>query len=362
MENHCISICKYHLESPEGSYSVHNQADDQDYPHADDAQYFDIDISVPVAPADTTPTSSPKENQSEDEFAFNFFNHSANSANPNHCISRADNLFYHGQLLPLQLIPTPLQHDIDVKNIHALLHSSSNVPARVKTHFLRLLKTAPKLKIYLFGFRKLAKHGMELLSPSAEYTGAGTGMDSPVPNQNRFLTVKFKMEEVPQVSLFTRDNFMNAKRDDNNRWFQKKPESFDDGDGQIYQNKHTNKKQAKEIVGKYVKKIKPLYVQISQRGNEKIRSRDVEEAGFKYGVKNERCQVSGTREKQTSFSYFSGMLKMVYKHLGKGKQPPSVMQQQLPNYCRSESTSMEVQSIIQEAIAHCKQSSYTHLW
>lgn len=361
MENHCISICKYHLESPEGSYSDDNQADDHECPpYADDAQYFDIDISVPFPPADTTPTSSPKENQSQDEFAFNFFNHSANSANPNHCISPADNLFYQGQLLPLQLIPAPLQYDIDVKNIHAWLHSSSNVPARVRTHFPRLLKIATKLKIYLFGFRKLPKHGMELQSPSAEYTSTATGVGSPVPKQNRFLTVKFKLEEVPLVSLFNRDNFMNAKRDDNNHGFQKKPESVDDGDGQICQNMYRDKKQPKEIVGKYVKKVKPPYVQISQRSNDKIRSRDVGEAGFKNGVKNDRCQVSVRRDKQMPFTDFSGTLKMVYKYLGKGKQPPSVMQQ-LPNYYHSESTLMEVHSVIQEAIAHCKQSNYSHL-
>jgi hypothetical protein len=64
--------------------------------------------------------------------------------------------------------------------------------------------------------------------------------------------------------------------------------------------------------------------------------------------------MSGFREKcekQISFSYFSGNLKMHYKHLGKGKQPPSEMQQKLPNYS-SESTLMEVQSAIQGAIAH----------
>lgn len=360
MENHCI--CKYHLESPEGSYSDDNQADDHEYPpYADDAQYFDIDISVPFSPTDTTRTSSSEENQSEDEFAFNFSICSANSPNPNHCISPADNLFYQGQLLPFQLIPTPLEYDIDIKDIHASLHSSSNVTTRVKTHFPRLLKTAAKLKIYWFGFRKSAKHGMDLQSPCAEYVGTGTGMGSPVPKQSRFFTVKFKMEEVPMVSLFTRGNSINSKRDDNNHGFQKKPENSDDGEGQICQNMDRDTKRAKEIVQKYVKKIKPPYVQISQRSNDKIRSRDVEKPRIRNGVENGRCQVSERSEKQLSFSDFYGILKMVPKHLGKGKQPPSVMQQQLPNYYRSESTLMEVHNVIQEAIAHCKQSNHIHL-
>ena len=81
-----------------------------------------------------------------------------------------------------------------------------------------------------------------------------------------------------------------------------------------------DKKRAKDFVQKYVKMIKPLYVKISQRSNEKIRSVDMENPIVRHGVKNGSYQGSGRNEKHISFSYFSGNLKMVYKHLGKGKQ------------------------------------------
>lgn len=46
-----------------------------------------------------------------------------------------------------------------------------------------------------------------------------------------------------------------------------------------------------------------------------------------------------------SFSYFSGNLKKVHKHLGEGKQQPFDMQQKLYNY-NSESTLMEIECTI----------------
>jgi len=55
-------------------------------------------------------------------------------------------------------------------------------------------------------------------------------------------------------------------------------------------------------------------------------------------------------------SYFTGNLRLLYKRLGEGKQQPSEMQQKLPKYRSSESALMEVQSAIQGAITHCKQS------
>jgi len=163
--------------------------------------------------------------------------------------------------------------------------------------------------------------------------------------------------EVPLVSLFTRDNSKGSKRDINNHRFQKKSEDSDDG-GQC-KIMGRDKKRAKEIVQKYVQKIKPLYVKISQRCSEKMRSGGLEKSGERIGVKNATSPGSGSSEKQMPLSNFSGNLKMVYKNLGKGKQQPSDMRQKLPNY-GSESTLMEVQSAIQGAITHCKQCSYSN--
>eukprot|EP00253_Pinus_taeda_P028816 PITA_28816 len=365
MDNYCRSLFKYYPQSSAEDYSDDIQADRHEYtpPQADDAHYFDIDISSPVSPlTDTSPIrnsgSSSDEDHSEDEIEFNFSICSSNSPNPNHCFSPADTLFYQGQLLPLQLIQTPPQYDVDIKGIHPSLHSSSNIPLGVKSHFPNLLKTATKLKIFLFRFRKPSKIGMDLQSSCAE-CGTDVGMDFPVPKQNRLLTLKLKVVEVPLVSLFTRDNSKGAKRDGSN-WVLKKTEDSDDGERHC-KNMDRDKKKAKEIVQKYVKKIKPLYVKISRKCNEKIRFGDLEKPRGRNGVKNGIYLGSESSEHQMSFSYgspshFPGNLKMLYKHLGKGKRQPSEMQQKLPKYCSSESTLMEVQSAIQGAIRHCKQS------
>lgn len=356
MKNYCTSICKYCPESPEEAYSD-DSPDDHEYPfYADDSQYFDIDISLPFSPTDSTPTSG--EDDSEDEFDLDLSVCSASAPNPNQCISYVDNLLYQGQLLPLRLIPTPLEYDMDIKDIHASLQQfSSNVPAGVKTQFPKLLITAAKLKISLFGFSKSAKFGRDLMFPCAEY-GTGIDMESPVTNQSRLLTVKSKAMEVPLVSFFTRDFCGGAKRDGNVHGFQKKSEDYDNGEGQSCKDIDRDKKTAKQIVQKYAKKIKPLYVKMLQRGSEKIRLRDLKKLVVRNGVKNGTCQSSQRSEKQLSFSYLSANLKMIYKDLGNGKKQPSDTQQKLPNHCMSsKNTLMEEQSAIQEAIAHCKQSN-----
>lgn len=162
------------------SYSDDRQADDNEYPpYTDDAQYFDIYISLPFSPRDTIPTlipvSSSVDADSEDESELDL---SLCLANPP---TRIQCLFDQGQLLPLQLIPMPLEYDMDLKDIHASSDSSSSGPARVKTHFPKLLKTATKVKISLFRFRKWGKLVMDLLSPCAE---GGISMQQKLPNND----------------------------------------------------------------------------------------------------------------------------------------------------------------------------------
>ena len=214
---------------------------------------------------------------------------------------------------------------MDIKDIHASPRSSRYSPSGIKTHFPKFLTTASKLKISLFGSSKSVKFGRDLQLSCAEY-GTGIAMESPVTKQNRLLTVKLKAVEVLLVSLFSRDLCQGTKREDNVHWFQKKSQASDNGEGQTCKNTDKDKKTAKEIVEKYVKKIKPLYVKMLQMGSEKITFGDLEKPGVRNGMKYGTCQGFERSEKQMSFSYFSSNLEMVYKHLGKGKQRPSDMQ------------------------------------
>lgn len=342
-----MSISKHQPESPDRAYSDDSPVRHESSTYADDPQYFDIDISLPLSPADITPVASSDDDDTEDEFDLDSFDLDSffcrpKPLNPNQCISPpGENLIHQGQVPPLD------DTDKDIP-----FPQSCNVPG-VKIQFPKLLRTATKLKISLLGFKKSAKPGTDSQSPCAEPVIA---MDSPVPKQNRLVTLKLKVVEVPLVSLFTRDNSNGSKRVDNNHRLQKKSEDTDDTQGQC-KNMDREKKGTKEIVQKYVQKIKPLYLKISQRYNERMRFRDLEKSGEKNGVKIGRSPGSERKlEKQMSLSYFSGNLKMIHKQLGKGKHQPSDRQQKLRNYC-SESTLMEIESAIQGAISHCKQSS-----
>lgn len=293
-------------------------------------------------------TSREYEEISDDEFEFNFSISNTNLSNSNLPISSAEDLFYQGQVLPLKPVLTSREYDVGIKDV-APMQSSSNVPAGIKNLFPKLVKTATKLKISFHGFQKLGKLGMNLKFPS----GTGLGMDSFEPKNNRLFTGKLKFAEVPMEH-----NYKGAKRADD-IVFQKKSEYSDDGRGKTCKHMSRKKKRAKEIVKKYVK-IEHLFVKMSQKGNDKSRCDDLEKLGDRNGTKNRSCQRSDRSEKQISFSYFSGNLNMVYKHLGNWKQSPSDIRWKHPNYSSSDSTLMDVQNAVQGAIAHCKLSNYIH--
>lgn len=344
MEKYCFNFCSYHSERLE-AYSDDNP---DDYEYANDSQYFDIDISLPLSSTHSIPTSN--EVDSEDGFELDSSICTSKFSKPNQCISPAENLFNQSQLLPLQLIPTPLD---DITS----LQFSTYVP-RVNTPLPHLLRTVDKSNISFSGFRKSANVGRDLQFPCAEY---GTAMGSPMPKHNRLLAVKLKVVQIPLVSLPTRDNSKGSKRDVDNHGLQNKSEDSDDEGGQACRSTDRDKKRAKEIVMKYVNKIKPLFFKISQMYDQKIRSRDLGNPRVKNGWENGGCQGSDRSEKRISFFYLSGNLKTIYNHLGKREKQPSDIQKKLPNYnMSSEKEVMEIQSSIQEAIAHCKQSNSIH--
>ncbi|KAH9291956.1 hypothetical protein KI387_042860 [Taxus chinensis] len=267
--------------------------------------------------------------------------------NPNESISSASNLLHKGQMLPQQVSP-------NVDTVRKLEVDDGKAPQQrgnvngIKTHFPTLLRTASKFKIPPSGMKNSAKVGMNL---QAEY---GSGIDSSVQKQNKFFTVRFKVVEVPLFFRLTRDNSRGSGRDESSTDFQKKSE---DPDGNIAECKSNerNKKKVKEILLKYVKMIKPLYVKISQRHNEKTRHAYLEKAGVCIGARNNGF-LGSERSIQKQLS-FSGNLRTAHKHFFKERDSSVYVNPDLPGY--SLSTMMEFQSAIQGAIAHCKRSNYT---
>ena len=70
MEKYCMSIYKYHYEISKEVYLDNGQFDDHKYPYyADDAQFYDMDISLPFSPVHTS--SNSEEDDCQNDFDFN---------------------------------------------------------------------------------------------------------------------------------------------------------------------------------------------------------------------------------------------------------------------------------------------------
>ncbi|KAL5984750.1 hypothetical protein ACLOJK_041372 [Asimina triloba] len=100
-----------------------------------------------------------------------------------------------------------------------------------------LLRSATKFRVFLLGFKKA--------KPSSSSSSASTAAAAKQQQQSRFFTVKFKVEEVPIVSLFRRENSW--------RSCSCKRHSEEDGTSASDEMKRL----LKDVVNKYMKMLKP---------------------------------------------------------------------------------------------------------
>ncbi|XP_020250239.1 probable membrane-associated kinase regulator 2 [Asparagus officinalis] len=153
-------------------------------------------------------------------------------------------------------------------------------------------------------------------------------LDSPQssPNHNKKFPVKFKLDEVPIVSLFTKENSSSRSSTRSSKLYAE--ESI-----QSPAPTSDEKKNPKDVIHRYLNKIKPLYDRASKRNSAKPR-------------------FSGDPPK----SAHSSGLRIVSRRLRKSRSASaSVAAVRSPPRRREESVIVEEDGI-QSAIAHCKRS------
>ncbi|MCD7449587.1 hypothetical protein HAX54_000652 [Datura stramonium] len=85
---------------------------------------------------------------------------------------------------------------------------------------------------------------------------------------NKFFTVKFKVEEGVK-SLFTRDNSSKGNNNSSSKTQKRNPEEACSTNAANLAS--DEKKFSKDVMQKYLKKVKPLYIRVSKRYGEKLR-------------------------------------------------------------------------------------------
>lgn len=358
----------------------------------DEGPFFDLEFTVPdgesegarfesegVGNAEGGQRDEAKDDASDDEREFDLTLTSEGSctglrADPSLTCSPSDDLFFKGRFVPLE------------SSSLAFKHSESGTKSQILP--VSLLKT--KFRVLMFGFRRpRSVHSAAAAGepPSSSVPSAVSSPKNPSQRQGKLLTVKFRVEEVPIVSLFTRDNSSRSTTGSNGR----SPKQQADDTGAASLSSAGEKRPPKELVQKYLGKIKPLYVRVSKRYAEKLRfsgqlssegvskdlpssvSTDLPSSMSKELEKRDGEAASSpphelpgspgsakTVQKQNQSGALPAGLRVVCKHLGKSRSasaavaavpspPPPVIR-------RRDDSLLQLQDGIQGAIAHCKMS------
>ncbi|KAF5732397.1 membrane-associated kinase regulator 5 isoform X2 [Tripterygium wilfordii] len=201
------------------------------------------------------------------------------------------------------------------------------VPITKPQSSISLLKSAPKLRVLMFKNPKVA-------SNKAEKTGK---TDTTTKQQNKSYAIKFKFEESPNQSVFTTNTpqTQNPVKDD----------SLSDTSSKSY---------SKDVMHRYLKLIKPLYVKVSKRNSEKMKSSGGSSATSSPASSPATETVCSPRyEKQGNVA--SGF-RTVSKHFRKSKSvSAAISAPQSPANRRDDSLLLQHDGI-QGAIMHCKRS------
>lgn len=119
-------------------------------------------------------------------------------------------------------------------------------------------------------------------------------------------------------------------------------------------NKINQERSSKDVLQKYVKLLKPLYMKVSRKYNDKTKFGDEVSSNASPMSSPSASSVSSFSRKEKHVNIPAG-IKVVRKHLGKSKSAPSAFGVSSPSK-RSDDSLWEQNDGIQSAILHCKKS------
>lgn len=238
------------------------------------------------------------------------------------------------------------------------LELNSSEPNSKPQFTASFLKSATKLRVFMSG--ALSK------SKSSDSTA-----QKPESQKKKLFTVKFKVDEVPFVSFFTKDNSSKGKTgsDTDNKVSQnhKKQNNTKEEEPKLHSPSSASSDEklrfSKEVMQKYLKKVKPLYVKVSRKYAEKLKFSSSQLNSLplkkppaeKVRTENEGNKNNVKSQKQGSLPLPSG-LRVVCKHLGKSRSGSLATEVTAVSSRRRDDSTVQQQDGIQSAILHCKSS------
>ncbi|GAB4834489.1 hypothetical protein Ancab_032745 [Ancistrocladus abbreviatus] len=291
------------------------------------------------------------------------------TADLNISLSPSDDLFFKGRLLP-------------VDPASEVMNSRASSQRAVS-----LLKSATKLRVLMSGLKKskLQQPSLQKQINQSEENQQQPQEKKQNQNQNdnsrssKSFTAKFKIEGVPIVSLFTRDNSSRASNveDSSNKQPTQTQQQQQQQQKQSGEEESASSSHSKDGMQKYLKKVKPLYIRVSKRYGDRLRfsgqlslsSASKTTAAFAKGeaeaaeLKEEAAaaaEVGNGGGDGRSQNHKQGNLavgfRVMSKHLGKSKSASSVVHSMPMQSRRRDDSLLQQQDGIQSAILHCKRS------
>ncbi|XP_015570521.1 probable membrane-associated kinase regulator 2 isoform X1 [Ricinus communis] len=346
--------------------------DDDDGEDDDDGPFFDLEFDVPDEEEEEQSSNrvngDTESDEEEDDCQFNFTLNERIDQDVS--VSPSDDLFFKGRLVPIEPSSSSSCSSVIIDA------SEPNSKPQFPVSFL---KSATKFRVFMLGFKKSKLEKPVNDKPASEANNE-TAASSTSPNkqsqqqedekeeeatkQNRFFTVKFKVEEVPIVSLFTRDNSKSANKSH-------KQTNIQETATAISAPSSDEKRFSKDVMQNYLKKkVRPLYIRVSKRYADKLSS----DSGPKQPppstavtAQNSSPTTVIAEKKQPETEITAAVsnvkslkqagLRVVCKHLGKSRSASSAVAAAPSSSSRRRDDSLlQQQDGIQSAILHCKRS------
>ncbi|MCL7031811.1 hypothetical protein MKW94_006908 [Papaver nudicaule] len=325
----------------------------------DEGPFFDLEFAVPHEEEKDEcedGDSETSDDDDDDDDGFDF------TVSPD---SNVGNQIDSSSLSPNNLtfsVPPLLLQSSPCSSTSSASSSVENSSTNPKVQFpVSLIKTATKIRVFMLGFKNSNNNSAnkpKSEDQNREKQSTSIKTEQKQSNNNKkFVTVKFKVEEIlPVISFFTKDSSSNHKLISS----QEETEEEDEEKKLI----------TKDVLQKYLKMIKPLYVRVSKRYNNNggafspsrsMNSPSVIPSSSPLKVETE--ESSKNLRKQGVGNLPNG-LRIVRKHLGKSRSASSVnpVTATTTNSAsgiqakRRDDSLLQQQDGIQSAILHCKRS------
>ncbi|KAJ8436601.1 hypothetical protein Cgig2_031542 [Carnegiea gigantea] len=327
----------------------------------DDGPFFDLEFAVPEEEDEEEALKLERENGEIGEIVAEYDHDdydddgrdrelklrpssSTSSYENDHCdsnvvsLSPSDEVLFKGQIVRIEGEEVEDEGEVNSK--------SGQIPIPAS-----LLRSATKFQVFML---KLKRSKSDSITTTSTTTKSQPQKQSQQHRNNKkFFTVKFKVDEVPVISLLSRASSNSKSNTTTSSSSTATTAGADEHPAGSSSDSGDEKRNKKEVIQKYLKLVKPLYIRVPRRNQLPLPAAEGKEEVVAAAA--EKSEMKG--QKALVGLNLKGMM-MAKKHLGKSKSAVVHSNSSIQNVVsnRRDDSLLQQQDGIQGAILHCKRS------